>query len=288
MSSSPEYIRYHDLLLPPEAHTTESLEYAQHFRVEDTDVFAVTYPKSGTVWMQEILPLVLNGGDLEPIQTIPNWDRVPWLEEKRLSIVVDQLKSPRALVTHFPYHLMPASFHTSKAKVIYVVRNPKDVLVSSYYFHQMAAFLEDPGTFDEFMEKFLHGRVMFGKWTDHVKSWRHTELTDRIMYISYEEMVQDLPASLRSLSGFLGTNLSEDTIQKIAEHCTFKTMKNNNMSNFSLVPKQYMDSDKSPFFRKGIAGDWKKHFSSEQLARFTSVICKEMEGESFSLPWSLD
>ncbi|XP_062254422.1 sulfotransferase 2B1-like [Platichthys flesus] len=288
MSSEELYLDYHGLRLPKSIHTAESLEFAQEFKFKDDDVIAVTYPKSGTIWMQEILPLVLNGGDLKPIQTIPNFERVPWLEVTKLSIVVDQLKSPRALVTHFPYHLMPASFHTSKAKVIYVVRNPKDVLVSSYYFHQMASFLEDPGTFDEFKEKFLDGRVMFGKWTDHVKSWRHTELTDRIMYISYEEMLQDLPASLRSLSGFLGTNLSEDTIQKIAEHCTFKTMKNNNMSNFSLVPKQYMDSDKSPFFRKGIAGDWKKHFSSEQLARFTSVICKEMEGESFSLPWSLD
>lgn len=67
--------------------------------------------------MQEILPLVLNGGDLTPIQTIPNWDRAPWLEEKRLALVVDQLTSPRPMVTHFPYQLMPPSFHTSKAKV---------------------------------------------------------------------------------------------------------------------------------------------------------------------------
>ena len=144
--------------------------------------------------MQEILPLVLNGGDLTPIQTIPNWDRVPWLEEKRLAVVVDRLTSPRAMVTHFPYHLMPPSFHASKAKVnnllsvvtmycqrssrlpcfcdksvsscsvvcnwqvIYVMRNPKDVMVSSYYFHQMAGFLKDPGTFDEFMDTFLEGK----------------------------------------------------------------------------------------------------------------------------------
>lgn len=32
--------------------------------------------------------------------------------------------------------------------------------------------------------------VLFGKWTDHMKSWRHTDLGDRIMYITYEEMVQ--------------------------------------------------------------------------------------------------
>ncbi|CAG12881.1 unnamed protein product, partial [Tetraodon nigroviridis] len=233
-----------------------------NFAFKDNDVVAVTYPKSGTIWMQEILPLLLNKGDLTPLQTIPNWDRVPWLEEKRLALIEDQLPTPRAMVTHFPYHLMPPSLHTSKAKVIYVMRNPKDVLVSSYYFHQMAAFLQDPGTFDEFLTTFLEGKVLFGKWTDHVKSWRHTDLGDRIMFITYEEMVQDLPAALRRLSEFLGCNLSDQVIQKIAEHCSFKMMKKNPMSNFSLVPSQYMDSSKSPFLRKGVAGDWKNHFSS--------------------------
>ncbi|XP_047455289.1 sulfotransferase family 2, cytosolic sulfotransferase 3 isoform X1 [Mugil cephalus] len=286
--SSIEYICYHGLLLPPGAHTAESLEFARNFLVEDTDVFAITYPKSGTIWMQEILPLVLNGGDLTPVHTIPNWDRVPWLEEKRLAVVVDKLTSPRAMVSHFPYSLMPPSFFTSKAKVIYVMRNPKDIIVSSYYFHQMAGFLDDPGTFDEFIDKFLEGRVMFGKWTDHVKSWRHTELGDRIMYITYEEMVEDLPAALRRISDFLGRNLSDEAIKKIAEHCSFTTMKANTMSNFSLVPKKYMDSDKCPFLRKGIAGDWKNHFNAEQLARFCSVIRKEMESEIVSLPWTLD
>ncbi|XP_070768589.1 sulfotransferase family 2, cytosolic sulfotransferase 3 [Enoplosus armatus] len=288
MSSEEFYMLYHGLRLPKETHSLESLKFAQTFAFKDEDVVAVTYPKSGTVWLQEILPLVLKGGDLTPIQTIPNWDRVPWLEEKRLALVVDQLASPRGLVSHFPYHLMPPSFHTSKAKVIYVMRNPKDVVVSSYYFHQMAGFLPDPGTFDEFMDRFLEGKVMFGKWTEHVKSWRHTELGDRIMYITYEEMLQDLPAALRCMSDFLGRHLSEETIQKIAEHCSFKSMKANNMSNFSLVSKVHMDSDKSPFFRKGTAGDWKNHFSSGALARFTSTIRKELGSDSISLPWTLD
>ncbi|XP_028281407.1 sulfotransferase family cytosolic 2B member 1-like isoform X1 [Parambassis ranga] len=288
MASDQMYLMYDGLMLPCETHSTESLEFAREFTFKDDDVLVVTYPKSGTIWMQEILPLLLNGGDLTPVLTIPNWDRVPWLEETRMALVVDQLPSPRAFVTHFPYQLLPASFHTSKAKVINVLRNPKDVLVSSYYFHQMASFLEDPGTFEEFMEKFLDGRVLFGKWTDHVKSWKNTELGDRIMYVTYEEMVQDLPAALRRMSDFLGRNLSEEVIQKIAENCSFKTMKANNMSNFSLVPKQYMDNDRSHFLRKGITGDWKNHFSPEQLARFKSAIEKELEGESFSLPWSLD
>ncbi|XP_075868868.1 sulfotransferase family 2, cytosolic sulfotransferase 3 isoform X2 [Nelusetta ayraudi] len=283
-----EYIHYRGIFLPPEAHSIESLEFAQNFSVKDSDVFAVTYPKSGTIWMQEILPLVLNGGDLTPLHTIPNWDRVPWLEEKRLALVVDQLPNPRAMVTHFPYQLMPPSFLASKAKVIYVMRNPKDVIVSSYYFHQMARFLDDPGTFDEFVDKFLEGKVLFGKWTDHVKSWKHSELGDRIMYITYEEMVQDLPATLRRMSDFLERDLSEDVIQKIAQHCSFKAMKDNQMSNFKLVPRELMDSEISPFLRKGVVGDWKNHFTPEQLQRFKSVLQKELQNESFTLPWSLE
>ena len=32
--------------------------------------------------------------------------------------------------------------------------------------------------------------VLFGKWTNHLKSWRNADLGDRILYITYEEMVQ--------------------------------------------------------------------------------------------------
>lgn len=67
--------------------------------------------------MQEILPPLLNGGDLTPVLTIPNWDRVPWLEETRAAKLVDKMSAPRAFVSHMPYHLMPSSLLSSKAKV---------------------------------------------------------------------------------------------------------------------------------------------------------------------------
>uniref|UniRef100_A0A4W4EX94 Sulfotransferase n=1 Tax=Electrophorus electricus TaxID=8005 RepID=A0A4W4EX94_ELEEL len=117
-----------------------------------------------------IIPLVLNGGDLTPVQTIPNWDRVPWLEETRAAVVMDKLSSPRAIVSHMPYHLMPSTFFSSK--VIYIARNPKDVFVSSFHFHNMSSFLYNPGTFEEFADKLLAGQE------------------DRILYITYEELIQ--------------------------------------------------------------------------------------------------
>ncbi|XP_066533511.1 sulfotransferase family 2, cytosolic sulfotransferase 3 isoform X2 [Hoplias malabaricus] len=282
---SGKYLIYHGIMLPTETHDHESIKYFENFQFQDQDIICVSFPKSGTTWMQEMIPLLLNGGDLTPVESVPNWDRVPWLEETRIAHVVDKLSSPRAMVTHMPLNLMPPAFFSSKAKVIYIARNPKDVLVSSYYFHQMASFLDDPGTFEEFTDKFLAGQVLFGKWTEHVKSWKNADLGDRILYITYEELIQDLRGVLQRMLGFLGRELSDDVLNQVTEHCLFKNMKQNKMSNYSLVPSDIMDSNKSPFLRKGIAGDWKNHFSPELEAKFNAVIREEIEGTGIRFPW---
>lgn len=51
-------------------------------------------------------------------------------------------------------------------KVIYVARNPKDVLVSYFHFHKIANMLETPKDFDDFFEKFLRGNGKRGPSTD--------------------------------------------------------------------------------------------------------------------------
>ncbi|XP_076866848.1 sulfotransferase 2B1-like [Brachyhypopomus gauderio] len=280
-----KYFVYHGIFLPKMAYSENSLNYFKAFKIQEDDIFITTYPKSGTTWMQEIIPLILSGGDFTPVQTIPNWERVPWVEEKRAAQLIDKLGSPRALASHMPYHLMPSTFFSSKAKIIYVTRNPKDVLVSSFHFHRMASFLDDPGTFEEFAEKFLAGQVFFGKWTDHVKSWRNPEIGDRILYITYEEMIQDLRGAIGRILCFLGRQLSADALDRVTEHCQFKNMKQNTMSNYSLVPKHLMDSSKSHFFRKGNVGDWKNHFSPELEMKFNAAIHEEMKETGINFPW---
>lgn len=126
---------------------------------------------------------------------------------------------------------------------------------------------------------------MFGKWTDHVKSWRNPELGDRILYITYEEMLQDLREVLGRILKFLGRELSAEALDRVVSHGTFKNMKTNKMSNYSLVPEDIMDSKKSPFLRKGIAGDWKNHFSPELDAKFTAIIQEDMKGCNIRFPW---
>ena len=68
--------------------------------------------------MQEVVPLIQSGGDPTPVETVPNWDRVPWLEEHRAYLLnLDERPSPRIFATHFHYNMMPPSFFKDKPMV---------------------------------------------------------------------------------------------------------------------------------------------------------------------------
>lgn len=64
-------------------------------------------------------------------------------------------------------------------------------------------------------------------------------------------MLQDLKGSVTKIAQFLEKPLNAEVIEKIAENCLFKSMKQNKMSNYSLVPEEFMNQKKSQFLRKG-------------------------------------
>ncbi len=72
----------------------------------------------GTIWTQEIVPLIMSGGDPASVETLDNMHRVPWLElTDTIPLNVEQRPSPRLLSTHMQYNMMPPSFFKIKPKV---------------------------------------------------------------------------------------------------------------------------------------------------------------------------
>ncbi|XP_020844785.1 sulfotransferase 2B1-like [Phascolarctos cinereus] len=281
---------FRGISMPGQLHTQESLHAATNFQFQDTDVLLVTFPKSGTTWMQQILSLIFNKEDLQNIQSIPTWARVPWIEQIYLSNYLPQVEAskPRLFTTHFPAKLLIHNLKNSKARVVYLARNPKDVLVSYYHFHKLAKFLPEIGSFDDFFDQFLEGKVNFGSWFNHIKEWLGVQQDLNFFLITYEDLSQDPHGAVQSLCNFLDQQLESKELENILHYCSFSFMSQNEQLNYSLIPSEVLDHSMGKFMRKGVTRNWKEYFSPEQNARFNNVYQAEMGDLAVKLPWSLD
>ncbi|XP_071345453.1 sulfotransferase 2B1-like isoform X1 [Trachinotus anak] len=268
---------FHGISFSGHLHTQESLQSALKFPFQDTDILIASYPKSGTTWMQQMVTLISSRGDPHLNQTVPNWARAPWLEQYYFAKALEASSiRPRVITTHLSYQLLGPALQGSKAKVIYVSRNPKDVVVSYYHFHKIANFLREPGTFQEFLNRFLEGTLHFGSWFDHIKGWT-TASVDNLLHITYEEMSSDPHGAVKRVSSFIQCPLVEDEVNNCVQYSSFSSMKDNKMVNYTLVPGEIMDHSKGSFMRKGETGDWKSMFTEEQNQYFESIFKSKMQ-----------
>ncbi|EGV94060.1 sulfotransferase 2B1 [Cricetulus griseus] len=271
-------------------HTLESLKAACAFQFQDTDILLVTFPKSGTTWMQQVLSLIFCKGHLWPIHHLPNWARMPWIEQTSFSSLLPKLNSswPRLLTSHLCAKVLAPALMKSKAKVVYMARNPKDAVVSFYHFHRIAGFLPDPGSFEDFVDEFLQGTGFFGSWFDHVKGWLGLQNDLNLLFVTYEELHQEPRRTIQKLCEFLGHSLRPEEEDVILEHCSFSFMSQSSMVNYSLVSKEIIDQSQGKFLRKGVVGDWREHFTPELDEKFKAVYQSKMGDSGLLLPWTMD
>uniref|UniRef100_A0A8C8REH5 Sulfotransferase n=1 Tax=Pelusios castaneus TaxID=367368 RepID=A0A8C8REH5_9SAUR len=205
----------------------------------------------GTNWMLEILSLIRCEGDPGWVRSVLNWDRAPWIDNQTGLEAALKYPSPRLLTSHLPLQLFPKSWQHSKAKVIYTLRCPKDVLVSLYHFSHFMHIFKVPSSMDSFLEDFLSGNVPFGSWFDHVTGWMGLKGNENFFFITYEELQQDPGGSVRRICRFLGKELCEEQVASVVENASFQSMKGNQMSNFSQIPDTYVNHEKGELLRKG-------------------------------------
>ncbi|CAN8006244.1 unnamed protein product [Ixodes hexagonus] len=180
-------------LLKPEVYRA-----ASKFTPTANDVILVTYPKSGTHWLSQIVVLVLNKGrsprDLQDLAR-----QVPAIEYHG---VAASDRSPRLLCTHLPFGQLK---YDKNAKYIYVARNPWDICVSFYHHVKQLphyGFLD--GTFEDFVEAFLKSKVGQLDHLDHVLSGYARRDEPNVLFLTYEELRADTAGAVLKLARFLG------------------------------------------------------------------------------------
>jgi hypothetical protein len=241
------------------------------FRPRMDDIFIVSYPRSGTTWMQMILYQLATDGSMG-IGHIS--EVVPYFE--RMFIAgrdPESLTAPRLFKSHLPLRGgvargallgIPKNRH---ARYIYIVRNPLDVAVSYYHFHR--SHLGYVHGFDKFLADFLDGKVLIGSWFRHVAAWKQHPPQLNVLFMRYEDLADNLEGSIRRIASFCNIEIPAERMPVILERCSFNFMKERE-SQFDHLTETLSERGQRlhAFLREGQVGAGRDNISADQLALF--------------------
>jgi hypothetical protein len=224
------------------------------------DIYIATYPRSGTTLMQMMLYQLNSSGDM----TFTHIDDVmPFFEKARRSgIDLEALPSPRVFKTHLPYR----AIGSKPGRFIYVARDGKDVLFS--YFHLYKTYIEPDLTFEGFFELFLSGKVQYGSWFEHTRDWMAHRGDPRILFLRFEDVVQDLDRSIDRVLRFLEWHVSDEQRHRTIERCSLAFMRQHEEKFEPVQARVLPDVPSGSFIRSGVSGGWRNVFTQQQCMQF--------------------
>ncbi|XP_046581178.1 sulfotransferase 1A1-like isoform X1 [Haliotis rubra] len=141
--------RHHFPAYPPSV-----LDQIKSVSMRPDDVFCPAFPRTGTHWTFEMVGMLLNG----TADTIPTYKEKIQLEFTK-NDELSSLPSRRIINTHFQLSRAPTQLREKKCKIIYNLRDPKDVAVSLYCLYMDIGVTGYQGTFKDFLELFDNEKV---------------------------------------------------------------------------------------------------------------------------------
>ncbi|XP_070582127.1 sulfotransferase 1B1-like [Ptychodera flava] len=266
------------------------LDALNTFEVRESDVFLITYPKSGTTLVHKILALVMNNADEElidgglhvPFSRQISYPELHFLEDSEpMCKKFEKMECRRFIPTHLPPSLLPRQLFEKPAKVIFVCRNLKDSCVS-YFHHYMKSPYEVPLNWQDFLSMYLSKDMIYvGEWGSHVIPWWKKRNDQNVLFLKYEDIVKDLEQYIRKIAAFMEQDhLTDEKFDKIVKLCTFDNMKRDPVATrASLSELRQYDASSNPFVREGKIGLWKEYFTEEENTRFDQAY-KRWIGDS--------
>ncbi|CAB4057876.1 unnamed protein product [Lepeophtheirus salmonis] len=167
----------------------EIKEEIESLEIRSDDLFLISYPKAGSTWSQEMVWQLKEGTNFVDCKRNLA-QRIPFLELESLVLrgpespiksveAVKNQSSPRIIKSHLLTPFLPKHFF-NKAKLL---KN-----------HQYT------GSFDEYAELFIQGKVAYGSYWEHLKFGLEIQKLDNVLLLCYEDMKKDLIKEMKKKS----------------------------------------------------------------------------------------
>jgi len=137
------------------------------------------------------------------------------------------------------------------------------------------------GTIENFIETFVKDIMMYAPMNEHVIDFWKIRSQTNILFLFFEDMKRNLNQEVKKVMKFLDKDYSQDEIDKLCEHLSFDSIKNNKMINkeddikhlMVTVGREY-NPEKYTFIRKGQVGGYKKELTKKSNEMLDEYIKK--------------
>ena len=246
------------------------------FEAVEPDVYIVSYPKCGRTWLRVMLQeyLQLIGTSLQPFN-----DKSLLGSSENLVI---KFEHDQGNWVPAPLGIEQLSFNASKyskKRVVFLLRDPRDVLVSSWYHlrYRERIYPKDLSAFirDELVG--IHKVVAFmNMWIEN------SHVPDGFFLMTYEALHSDPLSSSRELLEFIGVPVELEFLQKALEESSFEKMKR--MESRGTLKEPWMqpgakELERSMKIRKGKVGGFHDELSDQDIEFLDRVIHEELSSK---------
>jgi hypothetical protein len=249
---------------------------ARGLTVYEDDTFLVSFPRSGNTWTRFLVCNLINPDD--PVTFAGLEARIPEIYDTT-DRALRAFPRPRIIKSH-------ECFDPRYRRVIYIVRDPRDVLFSYYEFQLKRRVISDDCSLEEFLPRFMKSEFepKTGSWRDHVVSWTATRGGEEdFLLLRYEDMLANTHKESTKIGLFLGLNADPQRIARAVELSSADRMRKLEKEQSGQWKETRKTRRDKPFVRKAAAEGWKSSLPERCVAQIESAWGEVMQSVGYEL-----
>jgi hypothetical protein len=249
----------------------------RNFRVYPDDTFIVSFARSGNLWTRFLVANLLHPDTEIRLSDI---ERLVPDTSNKSHRALKGIPRPRFIKTHNYYD------HRYQ-KVIYIVRDPRDVMLSYYHFQRKYRQIDDSYPLERYVDNFIDGSLgteIWGTWYSNVSTWVMTRHKDPdFLLLRYEDMIEDTSRELTRLAAFLSVDSSPSRLNEVIRLSSATRLRELEKQEAQVWIGTKDQRQDIPMIGAATSGGWRTALPKECVARIEAAWGDLMSAMGYEL-----